>query len=214
MTRIHNNSAFTLVETIVGFALAAALIIFVMQFARMARSSVAKGDVDLQNLQESRAAINSLRRDLLVATPVYIPADGLDAREEIRRNPILVTDQFSKQQKSRPVIVSEHEIHFCRYSLDENGKKTTENISYIFDGNEKSLVRISLAGKKVFTGIENVRFSVYFHSINSGIPLLWVVLTVENNEGGESKKLELATTIASSIISQDLNNFHWNWTSQ
>ncbi|MBU1106045.1 MAG: type II secretion system GspH family protein [Candidatus Riflebacteria bacterium] len=214
MKKNHNNRAFTLVETLVGFALATALIILVMQLGRITRASVAKGDVDLQNLQEARSAINSLRRDFLVATPLYNTSDGLDIREEIRNNPVLTSDRFSKQQKSRPVIVSDQEIHFCRYTLDQNGNKTIEEISYVFDKTDKSLIRTTLSGKKVFTGIENARFSVYSHSLDPRVPLLWVALTVENKESGESKKLELATTIASSIISQDLNNSHWNWTSQ
>ncbi len=214
MKKTDTNAAFTLVETLVAFFLATALIVLLMQLSGGVRTGVVRGDVDLQNLMEARAAINSIRRDFLVATPRFEARDGIDMREQIRHNPVVPQDKLKTIFLSSPVTVAEHALFFCRQVVDEAGNQTSEEVSYTFDESEKTLVRTSPTGVKKFAGIENSRFSIYFHPLKPEIPMVWVSITVKNIEGGESRQLEIATTIASSIISQDLNNLHWNWNPQ
>ncbi|HAE39001.1 MAG TPA: hypothetical protein DCG57_10240 [Candidatus Riflebacteria bacterium] len=211
--KYSKRQGFTLVEMLVAFSLAVAVIIMALKLSSTVRTNVVAGTVDLQNLQQARAAINSIRRDFLVAHPSIDYSEGTDIREEIRSKPIISASHFSARQKSRPVIIAENEIHLFKSTLDENGRKKVEEISYIFDSAEKSLFRVSGDVKKQFSGIENVKFVLYQHQLNKKIPLVWVSLMVTHQEGGESRQLEIATTIVSSIIDHDLNNRHWNWNS-
>ncbi len=211
---MKKRHAFTLVETLVALVLATSLIILVMQLSSTVRTSVARGGVDVKNLQTARAAINSLKRDFLTAVPMYIPADGLDTREQIRGNPIETASQTTAQQQSQPIIVSDEALLFYRNGLDEAGSKTVERITWVFSAADKALLRT--AGDKTtrFSGIEKACFSRYYHPLNQKVPLIWVKMSVKSVENGESKELELATTVASAIISQDVNNPYWNWTGQ
>lgn len=210
---MNRRSAFTLVETLVAIVLATCLIILVMQLSGIVRTNVTRGGADLKNLQTARAAVNCLRRDFLTAIPMYVPADGLDTREQIRGNPIETANQTVTQQ-SQPIIVSEHAILFFSNALNEAGNKTVKKITWAFDPENKALVRN--AGDRItrFPGIEKASFARYYHPLNQRVPMIWVNFSVKSIENGESKELALATTIASAIISQDINNPFWNWTGQ
>jgi len=202
---------FTLVEILVAFSLAVAVITISLKLSSYVRTNFVAGTVDIDNLQQARAAINSIRRDFLVAHPSIEPSEGTDIREKIRNNPMILTSHFSARQKSRPVIISDKEIHLFKSRLDENGRKQIEEISYVFDAAEKSLVRVSGDVRKQYTGIENVKFVLYPHQLNKKISMVWISILASHQESGESRQLEIATTIASSIIGSDLNRQYWNW---
>jgi hypothetical protein len=64
--------------------------------------------------------------------------------------------------------------------------------------------------RKQYSGIENVKFVIYQHQFNKKIPMVWISLLVSHQESGERRQLEIATSIASSIIGHDLNSHYWN----
>ena len=82
---------FTLVESIIAIGMASALIILVMKLTSAIRGDVVKGTVDLQNLQDARLVINSLRRDFTCAMPYYDPSDKQEDIDSVRNNPVLYT---------------------------------------------------------------------------------------------------------------------------
>jgi len=208
--KYNNRKGFTLVEILVAFSLAVTVITIALKLSSNVRTNVVAGTVDLENLQQARAAINSIRRDFLVAQPLIESSEGFDIREKIRSNQIISASLFSATQKSRPVIISEKEIHLFKTTLDENGNEKIEEISYVFDSDEKSLIRVSGDVRKQYSGIENVKFVIYQHQFNKKIPMVWISLLVSHQESGERRQLEIATSIASSIIGHDLNSHYWN----
>ena len=106
------KKGFTLVETCVAIGLAAGLIILVMKLVGIIHGDVAKGTVDLQNLQEARLVINALRRDFVCATPLYDTSEAIDVRDEVRADPVLYANSISGAHKSRPIVVNSHEKAF------------------------------------------------------------------------------------------------------
>ena len=219
MARKKKNKGFTLAETAVAIGMAAALIILVMKMASIIRGDVAKGTVDLQNLQEARLVINSLRRDFACATPIYDVSEKRKIIDEVRADPIMFIDSFKKAQNSRPIIVNSNQISFCKTSLDSANNPVLEFIDYIFDPVSKTLFRRSMLDKdnsntKSFNGIEAIKFDVYYHPLKDDVPMLLVQMILKTKEGNLTRELPLTTTISSSMVSQDIDNLDWNWESK
>ena len=216
MFRKKKNSGFTLVEVAFSVGLAVALIILVMKMTSVIRGDVAKGTVDLQNLQEARVVLNFLRRDFACATPIYDVSEKRKIIDEVRADPIMFIDSFKKAQNSRPIIINSNQISFCKTSLDSADNPIVEFIDYIFDPVSKTLFRRSMLDKdnsstKSFNGIEAIKFDVYYHPLKDEVPMLFVQMLLKTKEGNLTRELPLTTTISSSMVSQDVDNLDWNW---
>lgn len=212
MNNIYKKG-FTLVETVIAVGMATALIILVVNLSSVIRGDVAKGTVDLQNLQDARIIINSLRRDFSSATPLYDTGEDIEIRDKVRNDPVRYITKYNAH-KSRPIILNEHDIVFCKTTVDSSGNRTREEIHYSFDAVSKVLNRHSSSGNKVFKGLEDIKFDLYFHQLNEDVPMILVTMLIKTKEGNETKELELTTTICSSIINNDIANLDWNWSGE
>ena len=206
------KTGFTLVETVIAVGMATAIIILVLKLTSVIRGDVAKGTVDLQNLQDARLIINLLRRDFSSATPLYDTDENIDIRDEVRNDPVRYTLMYNAHQ-SRPIILNEHDIVFCKTTVDKEGNKKREEIQYSFDKVNKVLNRYSSSGVRSLKGLENIKFDLYFHQLNGDVPMILVNMLIRTKSGNETKDLEL-TTITSSIISNDMANLDWNWSGE
>ena len=208
----NNKKAFTLIEVVVAIAMAAGLLILVLKMFGYIRGDVAKGTVDLQNLQDARLVINSLRRDFTCAIPIYDTSESITIRDEVRANPILKASTFTKNQKSRPIIISNTEINFG--ILDKSGN--LKEVHYYFNPTTKTLNRRSTDGEKAFKGIENINFELYYHPIKEElhIPMLLVTILIKTKESNVTRELPITTTMCSTVISKDVENLDWNWASK
>ena len=65
-------------------------------------------------------------------------------------------------------------------------------------------------GEKLFKGMENIKFDVYYHPLREDVPMLLVSMIIKTKESNETKELPLNTTICSSIVNKDLVNLDWN----
>ncbi len=219
MIRKNNKKAFTLVEIAVAVGMASALIILVMKMSSLIRGDVAKGTVDLQNLQEARLVINSLRRDFACATPIYDVSEKRKILDEVRADPIKFIDSFKKSQNSRPIIINSNQINFCKTSIDSSNSPIIEVIDYVFDPVSKTLNRRSIingdkSSEKSFKGMEAIKFDVYYHPLKDDVPMLFVQMLLKTKEGNLTRELPLTTTISSSMVAQDVDNLDWNWESK
>ena len=203
---------FTLVESIIAIGMASALIILVMKLSSAIRGDVAKGTVDLQNLQDARLVINSLRRDFTCAMPYYDPDDKQEDIDSVRNNPVLFTETYNDtSKKSRPIIIHKYHLNFVKPVYDSAGNLTMEDILYAFDGANRTLIRhSSISGDKNFKGMDNIEFGLYYHPLETDTPMLLVSMIIRTTEGGETKSLPLTTTICSSIVNKDIVNLDWN----
>ncbi|MBR4328240.1 MAG: type II secretion system protein [Candidatus Riflebacteria bacterium] len=203
---------FTLVESIIAIGMAAGLIILVMKISSVIRGDVAKGTVDLQNLQDARLVINSLRRDFTCAMPNYDFSDTQEAIDAVRNNPVLYTETYNDgSKKSKPIIIHKYHLNFVKPVYDSGGNLTREEIYYVFDNVNKTLIRhSSVSGDKHFKGMDSIEFGLYYHPLESDVPMLLVSMIIRTTEGGETKSLPLTTTICSSIVNKDIVNLDWN----
>ena len=212
------KKGFTLVETFIAIGMATGLIILVLKMFTLLRGNVAKGTVDLQNLQDARAVINSLRRDYSCAIPSY----GNDTRDNIamvKADPIWSNSDWNSANHpsgttvARPVIFSDSDIEFCKKVINPDGSVGVERIQYAFDSVSKTLNRISSpSGKRqTFKGIESIKFDLYYHPSNEIIPMLLVTMNIQTTESNQTRVLPLTTTLSSNIIPSELENLDWNW---
>ncbi len=203
---------FTLVESIIAIGMASALIILVMKLSSAIRGDVVKGTVDLQNLQDARLVINSLRRDFTCAMPYYDSSDKQEDIDSVRNNPILYAETYTdNSKKSKPIIIHKHHLNFIKPAHDSSGNLRMEEIYYVFDGINKILIRHSnISGEKRFKGMDNIEFGLYYHPLETDTPMLLVSMIIRTTEGGETKTLPLTTTMCSSIVNKDIVNLDWN----
>ncbi len=203
---------FTLVESIIAIAMASALIILVMKLSSVIRGDVVKGTVDLQNLQDARLVINSLRRDFTCAMPYYDPSDKQEDIDLVRNNPILYTETYNdSSKKSKPIIVHKYHLNFVKPVYNSSGDLTLEEIYYVFDAASKTLIRhSSLNGDKSFKGMDLIEFGLYYHPLETDTPMLLVSMIIRTTEAGETKTLPLTTSMCSSIVNKDIVNLDWN----
>ncbi len=214
----ERTKGFTLVETLMVFFLVTTLIALVFRLSSHVQVNYLKGTVDLQNLQEARSAINSLRRDFLGATPRFERSDGVDLREATRKKPIVSSlGGRTPGKKTVPIIVGTSELHLFKYSFgfgEDEPAPRVEEVSYFVDKGQKALIREDEKGKKLFRSVTNAKFILYQFPLNPDIHLVAVNLEIDNSASGPGKSLEICTTISSLIVSQNLNNLNWNWDPQ
>ena len=210
--RRNRIKGFTLVESIIAIGMAVGLIILVTRISSVIRGDVAKGTVDLQNLQDARLVINSLRRDFTCAMPYYDFSDNQQDIDLVRNNPVLYAETYNdSSKKSKPIIIYKYHLNFVKPVYDTAGNLTREEIYYVFDGSTKTLIRhSSLSGDKHFKGMDSIEFGLYYHPLKADIPMLLVSMIIRTTEGGETKTLPLTTTICSSIVNKDIVNLDWN----
>ena len=203
---------FTLVESIIAIGMASALIILVMKLSSAIRGDVVKGTVDLQNLQDARLVINSLRRDFTCAMPYYDPSDKQEDIDSVRNNPVWYAETYTdSSKKSKPIIIYKYHLNFVKPVYDSSGNLNMEEITYVFDGMNKTLIRhSSISGDKHFKGMDNIEFGLYYHPVETDIPMLLVSMTIRTTEAGETKTLPLTTTMCSNIVNKDIVNLDWN----
>ena len=203
---------FTLVESIFALGMATALIILVIQLSSFIRGDVAKGTVDLQNLQDARLVLNSLRRDFTCAMPYYDSEDNDEAIDSVRNNPVLFAETYNDDsKKSKPIIIHNGHLNFFKPVYNSDGSLGMEEIYYVFDPTSKTLNRHgSISGKKTFKGMESINFGLYYHPLQDDVPMLLVSMIIKTTEGNETKTLPLTTTICSSVVNKDITNIEWN----
>lgn len=209
----RRKKGFTLVETMVAVGLASAIIFLVIRLSSVIRGDVAKGTVDLQNLQDARVVINYLRRDFSSATPLYDTNEKKEIRDEVRTDPVLYASSYSKHS-SRPIVLNSHDIIFCKTTADSAGNRTREEIQYSFDPASKVLNRHSASGNRTFKGMEDIKFDLYYHPMNDEVPMILVTMKIKTEEAHETKELDLTTTICSAIVNHDVTNLEWNWSGE
>lgn len=210
----RRKKGFTVAETVIAVGMAAAIIILVVKLSGVIRGDVAKGTVDLQNLQDARIVINALRRDFSSATPLYDSNEKMDVRDEVRNDPVLYAQTYTKHS-SRPIVLNNHDILFCKTTADSAGNRTREDIQYSFDPASKVLNRHSnINGNRTFKGMEDITFDLYYHPLNDEVPMILVTMVIKTEEAHETKELELTTTICSSIVNHDVTNLEWNWSGE
>ncbi len=212
-SRRRKNKGFTIVESVIAIGMAAGLILLVMKLSGFIRTDVAKGTVDLQNLQDARLVINSLRRDFTCAMPYYSSDDPTDVIDKIRANPIVFSQTYNSPDKSKPIIIYKYHLNFCKPTYDSTGNLVMDEIYYVFDPVSKTLNRhSSIYGETKFKGMESIEFGLYYHPLEENVPLLLVSMIIQTTESHETKMLPLTTTICSSIVNKDLVNLDWNST--
>ncbi len=202
-----NRKAFTLLESLVGCCIIVLLFYVVFKIMGFIGHNVIKETSELQNLQNVRSAINSIRRDFIVATPKYVADGDFGDNYNIKLEPI-ISESYNKDGP-QPMQIQIDNLLLYRKTLSGD----YEEISYVFNENDQMLIRTSTLGKeRRYTGIKKVEFKLYYldSQLNPYIPVLWVSMTVENGHGNDTKTLTVGTSLAANTICQDLNNLYWN----
>lgn len=223
--------AFTLVEISISLLIAIGLFFSVYNFLSNTRQQYMYGTVNLQNLQEARLAINSLRRDFSCACPKikYPPtateigasADVMQTAFEnlqLLRKQIFMTPSYTYNDRGELIQIQPSDLCFHKFVFGTSGEKPkVELVRYNFDASAKTLVRLGEDGSVLkFTGFENVLFELYAHDLNPAVPILWVSFKIhegENIYGADSigSALELTTSITSPYINSTLKNTYWRY---
>ncbi len=230
----NKRKAFTFIEITICIIISALVFKVVYELMANTRKNYMYGVVNLQNLQDARLAINYLRRDFASScpnfiSPSYVTINGRNVFKDkewegfqnLRSQLFKVNASTLSQNGETPyhgelMVVRPTYLSFYKFvygSTSENPK--VERVTYTFKDNK--LERHSKSkGKTVFTGFANVHFSLYTHSINPDIPLLWVQFTINESPNMYGKKtigkpLELTTTIASNFVYTSQNNKYWRF---
>lgn len=230
LKNISFTKGFTLVEAMISLAIATLILFTVYRFLASTRHHYMYGTVNLQNLQEARLAINSIRRDFSCACPrINYPPTALEisgsadvmhtAYENLQklRKQIFMTSSYTNNDRGELIQVGNSDLCFYTFVYGgTNEKPKVEQIRYNFDPSDKTLTRIGGDGSlRKFTGFENVLFELYLHDLNSAIPILWVRFKIHEGEKyGDSDigtALELTTSIASPHINSTLSNNFWRY---
>lgn len=202
-----NRKAFTLIEALIGMCVIVILFSAIFKITGFVGHNVVKETAELQNLQNVRSAINSIRRDFIVATPKYVANTDFGDNYNIRLDPI-ISESYNKDG-SQPMQIQLDNLLLYR----KTDAGYYEEISYVFNENDQMLIRTSSLGKeRRYTGIKKAEFKLYYldQQLNPYIPLLWVSMTVESGHGKDKKALTVGTSLAANTICQDLNNLYWN----
>ncbi|KAF1083263.1 MAG: hypothetical protein GQF41_0041 [Candidatus Rifleibacterium amylolyticum] len=221
--RGHSQRGFTLVEAVIGVVLAAMLMISAYQVFSYISRQRSRGDVDLQELQGARHAINYLRRDFRSATPQIADTATLSQKRKALRMPIVEASSFSIGNEAVPVLISDGEIHFFKHVYDTPdgaAKALTEQVNYSIysyreNNQDKTCLMRSVAGQNImFKDVKDARFELYAHPLNPALPMLLVTLRInadqKDDKTGDYKFFEMTTTISSAITSPFINNPYWH----
>lgn len=216
--QIRRAKGVTLVETLMGIVVSCILLTVVFKFYGSVLFQFRQGFVNLQNFQDAHIAISWLRKDFATSAPFLFSKEGKDgqALRDTLRVPIDLIGERSLG-KNQKIAISDDMIifhHFVNPAFSQSAVLEMEEITYLFDRQQKTLVRKTNSGTKVFKGFKNVLFKCYVHSLNSEIPLLWVKFVLDHGETPEGGKagsaLELTTTISSAFITDATNVKFWN----
>ncbi|MBP5470959.1 MAG: hypothetical protein J6Z11_17150, partial [Candidatus Riflebacteria bacterium] len=147
-----NKSGFTLVEVAIAVGMAAALLAFAMKMTSSVRGDVAKGTVNLQNLQNARKVINYLRRDFICAIPTYDHNESMEITDEVRAEPMVyVAGAYDNAHNTKPIMVSKHDVFFSKKEFDSSRNVVIKAVQYTFDPTNHTLIRGTNNGSnKVF----------------------------------------------------------------
>ncbi|OGK12522.1 MAG: hypothetical protein A2W80_19150 [Candidatus Riflebacteria bacterium GWC2_50_8] len=222
-SRAGRRPGFTLVEAVVGIALATALLVTSYKVFTYISKQRSRGAVDLQELQGARYAINFLRRDFRSATPYIEDGATLVQQKKALRMPVVEANSFTIGNKAVPIVVGDKEIHFYKHlynTPDTAVEALTEQVNYrIYSYREhnedKQCLMRSVAGQNtMFKDIKDARFELYAHPLAPEVPMLLVTLRIDADEKkertGGREFFELTTTISSAITSQAINNPYWH----
>ena len=219
---LKRRKGISFVELMVCIIITAILFKLVYDFMANTRHNYMYGVVNLQNLQETRLAINYLRRDFSSACPKFAdpnedPQNGFVNLQKARKQ-LFITKNTGEGIPGELIQIHQKGLLFHKYIYgSSNEKPRVETITYQYDNSSKTLVRTSeTKGTKVFSGIKDVDFALYTHELNPNVPLLWVNLKVQESgnmygSDGIGKTLELTTTISSSFINSSQNNKYWRY---
>ncbi|HNW36146.1 MAG TPA: hypothetical protein PKM25_14505 [Candidatus Ozemobacteraceae bacterium] len=213
--RIHSRPVgMTLVEILMAMTLFLFIMGMVMHMMTMVQGLTGRGTINLQNLQEARLAMSSLRRDFLTACPVFSANDTDLVREKLRQSPIRLETGVPIADQSIPILVSERELIFQRFipeSAPGQIPLPVEPVHYAFDQATGRLTRTTPRMTTVFQGIRAAAFKVYVQQANPKIPLLWVQLEVRQTTPGVASgpTLALSTTIYSMMAADLMNHPEW-----
>jgi type II secretory pathway pseudopilin PulG len=230
LVKLKLTKGFTLVETMISLAIAILVLFTVYKFLASTRQHYMYGTVNLQNLQEARLAINSIRRDFSCACPkVNYPPSALEitgaadvmqtAFENLQklRKQIFMTSSYTNNDRGELIQVGSSDLCFYTYVYGgTNEKPKVEQVRYNFDPSAKTLTRLGGDGSiRSFTGFENVLFELYIHELNPTVPILWVRFKIHEGEKyGDAEigsALELTTSISSPHIASSLSNNYWRY---
>ncbi|HOY68947.1 MAG TPA: hypothetical protein PLP29_18875 [Candidatus Ozemobacteraceae bacterium] len=205
----------TLVELAIGVVLVAALLGVTYKVFSYITNARKRGSVDLQELQGARFAINHLRRDFRCATPFIPKSATLTQKAKAFEMPIVDAKTFTKGDSTIPVLVSPAELHFHRQMYDTPDLTTSpvlEEVNYHIDEARNCLIRTTAGRELAFPGIRNVKFELYGHPLDPGVPMLLVTLTVDADpsKGAKTPDLEITSTLSSSVINQNIHQRSWN----
>jgi len=217
LTRHADKKGFTLVEAVIGVALATMLMFTAYQVFSYVSKQRSRGDVDLQELQGARYAINFLRRDFRSACPQIADKATLAQKRKALRMPIVEANAFNIGNEAVPVIISDGEIHFFKHLYNTPAgaaQPATEQVNYRIDNARKCLVRSVAGVETVFKDIKAAKFELYAHPLSSALPMLLVTLRInadqKNEKTGDFKFFEMTTTISSAVTSPFINNPYWH----
>lgn len=210
-------NGFTLVEAIIGVALAAALLMGIYSIFSYISKQRSRGEVDLQELQGARYAINYLRRDFRSATPQIDDSATLGQKKKALRMPVVEARSFTIGNEAVPIIIDKGEIHFFKHIYDTpeaSAIAKTEQVNYRIDKAHKCLVRSVAGTDVVFKDVKSAKFELYAHPLAPEVPMLLVTLKInadkKDDKTGDYEFFELTTTISSAIASPFVNNPHWH----
>ena len=208
---------FTLVEAVIGIALATALMVVSYRVFTYIGIQRSRGAVDLQELQGARHAINYLRRDFRSAAPQIAKTATLTQKKKALRMPVVEAHSFTIGNEAVPIIIDDAEIYFFKhlYSTPDSAKEpATEQVNYRIDSAHKCLVRSVAGVETVFKDIKGAKFELYAHPLAPEVPMLLVTLRIDADQKkertGGREYFELTTTISSAITSQIINNPYWH----
>ncbi|HAE37762.1 MAG TPA: hypothetical protein DCG57_03885 [Candidatus Riflebacteria bacterium] len=225
MLSLHADKqrGFTLVEAVIGVALATLLMFTAYQVFSYVSKQRSRGGVDLQELQGARYAINFLRRDFRSACPQIAAKATLEQKRKALRMPLVEANAFTIGNEAVPVIISDGEIHFFKhvYNTPEGvAQPATEQVNYSIyrykeNNEDKQCLMRSVAGQNImFKDVKAARFELYAHPLSSAVPMLLVTLSInadqKSEKTGEHKFFEMTTTISSAITSPFINNPYWH----
>lgn len=219
------KTGFTFVELLVAIALAVLLFMMAYNLMSGTRAHYQHGTVNLQNLQEARMAINYIRRDFSsAAIGIEQGVANITSIQQAKLCMFQVPDWADKDGITLIQLSAENDsssIKLPRFVFDSNAiTPQLEIVAYTHDAQSLTLCRqvISADGKVVstknFSGILEVKFSIYTHRLNPNVPFLWVKLLVHEGLSGSKEygtPLALTASISSPFITSLAKHRDWRF---
>lgn len=217
--RFFRAKGFTTVELLVSIVIASMAILLVTRMVSLMQNYWFVGTVNLSHLQEARLAIDYLRRDFAGACPQLNASDSRALLESTRLMPLTLTSEAIKSATTAPILVQPHSLIFTRFIFQSSGNGNpplTEQVTYDFNPDSRTLTRTVPGREKIFKNIASASFQVYVTEANPRVPILYVWLKIHDiadlkNNAPKTEALELTTSISSSFLAGNLNFPAWNF---